>query len=167
MRVPDGWRLVPVEPTEAMLDAGTNLDPDQWGPGDLHYIWEVMLAASPVPQAEDAGVGEDAVERVARALCCEFGKHDPDYVPMDEAQPMGPPEWQEWAGYAQVAIKTLASPPSPSRAQAIEEAAQELDNAAYVEECADETAEGTRRGKPWRLAAARVRALQGQQGGAE
>src|SRR3990167_3967706 len=104
-----------------MLDAGTNLDPDQWGPGDLHYIWEVMLAASPVPQAEDAGVGEDAVERVARALCREFGKHDPDYVPMDEAQPMGPPEWQEGAGYAQVAIKTLASPPSPSRAQVLED----------------------------------------------
>ena len=43
--VPDGWQLVPVEPTEAMvsevIDAGT-FDED-----DVAYFWDSMLAAAP------------------------------------------------------------------------------------------------------------------------
>lgn len=43
--VPDGWQLVPVDPTEAMIseviDAGT-FDED-----DVAYFWDSMLAAAP------------------------------------------------------------------------------------------------------------------------
>ena len=43
--VPDGWQLVPVEPTEAMIssviDAGT-FDED-----DVAYFWDSMLAFAP------------------------------------------------------------------------------------------------------------------------
>ena len=45
MVVPEGWQLVPVEPTEAMIssviDAGT-FDED-----DVAYFWDSMLAAAP------------------------------------------------------------------------------------------------------------------------
>ena len=115
---------------------------------------EATLAASPAPpQADDAGVGEDVVERAVEVM-----------LPLESVD-------LDWRGQCTAIAGALAAtglfastPSSTARTQAIEEAAQELDNAAYVEECADETAEGTRRGKPWRLAAARVRALQGQQG---
>ena len=45
MVFPEGWQLVPVEPTEAMIssviDAGT-LDAD-----DVAYFWDSMLSAAP------------------------------------------------------------------------------------------------------------------------
>ncbi len=49
--VRDGWKLVPVEPTEAMLDAagGRTFDPSRWDDPtvDTAGIWSAMLAASP------------------------------------------------------------------------------------------------------------------------
>ena len=47
-----GWKLVPVEPTEAMENEahGTEDDPVQVS---RFEIWEAMLAAAPDPLAED------------------------------------------------------------------------------------------------------------------
>ena len=44
--VPDGWQLVPVEPTRGMLDAATNYDSDMIGLYALEF-WQAMLAAAP------------------------------------------------------------------------------------------------------------------------
>lgn len=47
--VPDGWQLVPIEPTDAMIDAGRmarmNIVGGYGGPGG----WEAMLSAAPQP----------------------------------------------------------------------------------------------------------------------
>lgn len=48
--VPDGWKLVPVEPDDAMIEAGQDTceEKNSWG-GRVYAsdIWESMLAASP------------------------------------------------------------------------------------------------------------------------
>ena len=44
---PVGWKLVPVEPTQEMLEAPSNA----W-PADAKATWAAMLAASPTPPAE-------------------------------------------------------------------------------------------------------------------
>lgn len=48
----DGWKLVPIEPTEEMLisgvAAGVNASPSPWCP----YTWKAMLAAAPKPESE-------------------------------------------------------------------------------------------------------------------
>lgn len=51
--VPDGWKLVPVEPTEAMLEAAGNTEEiyNEWGE-DLYVknteeVYQAMLAAAP------------------------------------------------------------------------------------------------------------------------
>src|SRR6185437_11963671 len=53
-RVPDGWVLVPVEPTKAMLDAAMAREDDEpltdWGkiiPAPHAEIYKAMLAAAP------------------------------------------------------------------------------------------------------------------------
>lgn len=52
----DGWKLVPMKPTEAMINAGnailnfTRLSPE---------VWTAMLAASPVSSASPAGTNEE------------------------------------------------------------------------------------------------------------
>ena len=43
MRVPEGWKLVPVEPTNAMLEALYNGDHEQ----PVGEKWDAMLATSP------------------------------------------------------------------------------------------------------------------------
>ena len=50
-RVPDGWKLVPIEPTKAMLDASA-LD-DQMNTGSIRAAWKDMVAAAP-PVAQPA-----------------------------------------------------------------------------------------------------------------
>ena len=45
--IPEGWQLVPVEPTEAMLDAGEMIDGDGVTYVDL---FKAMLAAAPKPE---------------------------------------------------------------------------------------------------------------------
>jgi len=42
--VPKGWKLVPVEPTEAMLTAAA-LKVDEWA--DSRQYWSAMLSAAP------------------------------------------------------------------------------------------------------------------------
>lgn len=55
--VPDGWKLVPVQMTESMLDAAwcacSGLDD-----GDIRDMWRAMLAAAPIPGASDGKGGE-------------------------------------------------------------------------------------------------------------
>lgn len=44
--IPDGWRLVPVEPTDAMTESGwdkLNVS------GDMNCAYEAMIAAAPTP----------------------------------------------------------------------------------------------------------------------
>ena len=52
MSAPQGWKLVPVEPTDAMLDASCLLG--EINSGSLRGAWRDMLAAAP---AEPAPVG--------------------------------------------------------------------------------------------------------------
>ncbi len=62
--VPEGWRLVPVEPTPEMRGAGGHAN-SEWlndnAPlGEVHYampmqsVWAAMLASSPQPPAQSA-----------------------------------------------------------------------------------------------------------------
>jgi hypothetical protein len=44
---PDGWRLVPVEPTEAMIGAGVNEAHRQGGSYAASEIYRAMIAAAP------------------------------------------------------------------------------------------------------------------------
>lgn len=47
MNVPEGWKLVPIEPTLEMVNAGANADPER------ESVWAAYLAAAPaVVQAE-------------------------------------------------------------------------------------------------------------------
>ena len=45
--VPQGWQLVPVEPTKEMIDAYVNTSSRFWS---ARRDWAVMLAAAPSPQ---------------------------------------------------------------------------------------------------------------------
>lgn len=45
--VPAGWKLVPVEPTQEMLDS----PPNAW-PADAKVTWDAMLATLPTPPAD-------------------------------------------------------------------------------------------------------------------
>lgn len=61
-RVPDGWQLVPIEPTDEMIDKGTDQyeceQGDTWyrnhqlSEGDCIAIYKAMLAAAPKPEKE-------------------------------------------------------------------------------------------------------------------
>lgn len=53
--IPDGWKLVPVEPTKEMIDAGLRKNasnPHPWCPA----VYRAMLAASPANPAETQAV---------------------------------------------------------------------------------------------------------------
>lgn len=58
MKVPKGWRLVPVEPTEAMLQA-PKMREYAWVSGeavegwDIARCWEEMLSAAPEPPTDE------------------------------------------------------------------------------------------------------------------
>ena len=58
--VPDGWKLVPVEPTEDMIDA---MKSSAWMPGN----YRAMLSAAPLPPADDriAEMERDVAQRKA------------------------------------------------------------------------------------------------------
>jgi len=53
--VPEGYRLVPVEPTIAMVEAGENARKSEARPWAAHAMYAAMLAAAPTPPAGDAG----------------------------------------------------------------------------------------------------------------
>jgi len=53
----EAWRTVPVEPTEAMIEAAQRATPTTYlFDGDRHNIWSAMLAASPVVPAPEGEV---------------------------------------------------------------------------------------------------------------
>lgn len=56
MKVPEGWKLVPVEPTFEMLEVYRKFYRAKQGYMDLS-IWKAMLAAAPEPNREP--VNED------------------------------------------------------------------------------------------------------------
>ena len=50
MSIPEGYKLVPVEPTEEMQDFGASYMPVDWAsPHDAAVVFKQMLAASPAP----------------------------------------------------------------------------------------------------------------------
>lgn len=69
-RVPEGWQVVPIDPTPEMLDAAEGVD---WGDEDMRGSccnqWHAMLAAAP-DHFRDAAemVAEPADDRIAAAL---------------------------------------------------------------------------------------------------
>jgi len=58
--VPDGWMLVPMKPTQIMLQEGWERLPVERLPNDIplmdfvHYIYEAMLAAAPQPDNKES-----------------------------------------------------------------------------------------------------------------
>lgn len=58
----DGWKLVPLEPTAEMLQAGQDTpvsESDEDAPEDYKAVYRAMLAAAPHPQ-QIAGLDKDA-----------------------------------------------------------------------------------------------------------
>lgn len=57
---PEGWRLVPIVPDEAMMQAGVNNNPTSWtGDTDIGFahdvaatVWSAMLGAASIPGEE-------------------------------------------------------------------------------------------------------------------
>lgn len=87
--VPEGWKLVPVEPTDAMLSAaaatpgikaidsastmhqlrGNKIDSSVWGGrSPLQQAYAAMLAAAPQPTAERAAVPAKVVEAASALI---------------------------------------------------------------------------------------------------
>lgn len=55
LAVPEGWKLVPIEPTVAMLNAGedTFISTYTGTPtSDPDTVWAAMIAAAPSPEGE-------------------------------------------------------------------------------------------------------------------
>lgn len=50
--VPDGWKLVPIEPTQSMLEAGQDEAGELTGLLTVEAIYEAMLAAAPSAQRD-------------------------------------------------------------------------------------------------------------------
>lgn len=73
---PEGWRLVPVEPTEAMLTPPEGMVLDQtmaplWRRGRV-LTWQDMLAAAPTAQAPDAWqCPKCGIERAGPLIACK------------------------------------------------------------------------------------------------
>lgn len=64
--VPDGWKLVPVEPTEGMLKAAWERGIREEAP-DPYYAYKAMLAAAPQPP-ESAQLDDINVADMAQAV---------------------------------------------------------------------------------------------------
>lgn len=65
----EAWRTVPVEPTEAMLDAACESGPDtsagRFDYSDGRNVWQTMLAASPVVPV---GVSREGIIKAVRPV---------------------------------------------------------------------------------------------------
>lgn len=60
--VPEGWKLVKIEPTEAMIRAGEKHTDNYYsGDDDLANAWGAMLAASPAPTKQQPALGRGEV----------------------------------------------------------------------------------------------------------
>lgn len=95
MNIPEGWKLVPVEPTEEMREAYYACVPDRTGP--VHAAtqkWRVMLAAAPTPLVCKMCNGHGLIGGFVRAeegyhseSCpdCNTPAPEVDRIPVDEA----------------------------------------------------------------------------------
>lgn len=106
----EGWKLVPVEPTEAMLDAywkqtGESKEMRSRTHAYMRRYWSAMLAATPAP-AVDAQEGDDEgpctdcedtgiTTQTERACSCEAG--DQYRAPAVDAVPAGEVAEQAYA----------------------------------------------------------------------
>lgn len=62
-QVPDGWKLVPIEPTDAMIEVGCENNPTQWNEGTdsgfaadvANDVYVSMVRASAFPSTEGGG----------------------------------------------------------------------------------------------------------------
>jgi hypothetical protein len=85
---PAGFKLVPLEPTEAMLRAAADCqdaDPEDDYQSDLYFAWKAMLAAAPAPstaQAAQTGVAP-AVQAERDALLAFFGADSGTFAAQD------------------------------------------------------------------------------------
>ena len=52
---PEGWQLVPVEPMEAMLDAGQNAQLFSASKRSAHLVYQAMLSAAPSTKEQSNG----------------------------------------------------------------------------------------------------------------
>lgn len=52
MTVPEGWKLVPVEPTQAMVEAAFDALPNSPLEGRIRTHYRAMLAAAPTPPVQ-------------------------------------------------------------------------------------------------------------------
>jgi hypothetical protein len=59
--VPQGWKLVPVEPTQEMVNAGDLVNWLANGSSKPQSVYHAMLAASPAPDAGDVELPEVSV----------------------------------------------------------------------------------------------------------
>lgn len=102
-QVPPGWKLVPVEPTEEMRDAGylaATIDFDVLSPDCAKPVWAAMLAAALLPE-EGQGLSPSQSQPVSDALRATTSGAGPSALLSFEAQlqeRLADPEWvAKWA----------------------------------------------------------------------
>lgn len=104
---PEGWRLVPVEPTPEMAEAGAKIG--NWTtPWTAKRIWADMLAAAPAPEgkAEPPQIPEKLDRRIGDAVLAAMWPSGE--IIYDEA--FSGPEEQLSAGYAALR-RAISTPP--------------------------------------------------------
>lgn len=101
--IPAGWTVVPVEPTEAMIDAGCDLSgAPVYGASEVRNIWVDMIAAAPAatPSRDDARF---ALEEISALMRC-FG------IPGAKIQEL---TTRVYRGLLSVATHAAAEEPAP------------------------------------------------------
>lgn len=81
--VPDGWKLVPVEPTPEMIDAAAEIDVEPFDNIDdeLCAIYAAMLAAAPSAPATVQGVNQQLLEALEGMMQVYGGSKCSDGLP--------------------------------------------------------------------------------------
>jgi hypothetical protein len=83
VKVPDGWKLVPVASTAEMDSAGKQVITDGTTI-EAECCWNAMLAAAPVPPVSAAEQpGDEQAEKCKLRLCCRADAHTPDCTTYD------------------------------------------------------------------------------------
>lgn len=87
--VPDGWKLVPMEPSREMLISGVHAFQHAYSSLDALRDWQAcykaMLSAAPTPPTSVGMVNISLTRREAELVCTEFnaslscGAQDPDF----------------------------------------------------------------------------------------
>lgn len=70
-RVPDGWKLVPVDPVRSMVDAAERVDwADSDVRGNIYNMWNVMLASTPAPAQQEPSEAEMVCAEAYQVVGC-------------------------------------------------------------------------------------------------